>query len=350
MRLATFINYSPALALLVGAIPARLPAQHSAMDHAAIASAPTLRLTTDRARHEIVVEIGPIDLPADCGHVQLPPFHTTLPIDGWLHGYHIELVDTSGRAVPREMLHHVNVIEPSRRELFSPIMLRLAAAGQETDPVRLPRLLGFRVRKGQELIVTSMMHNPTGRDYGGVRLRIHFPYTTAKALIKPIAIFPFYMDVMPPAGRHAYDLPPGKSSRSWEARPAIAGRILGLGGHVHQYGTSLRLEDMTARKVIWAARPVIGNDGQITAMPMKKFITSLGVPVYPWHIYRVTAEYDNTSGQAIPGGAMGALGGVLIPSRPSRWPAVDRNDPQLKLDWELMHTTVGAGHVHGGNN
>jgi hypothetical protein len=349
MRLATILNYSPAFALLVGAIPVRLHAQHSAMDHAAIASAPTLRLTTDRARHEIVVEIGPVDLPADCGHVQLPPFHTTLPIDGWLHGYHIELGDTSGRAVPREMLHHVNVIEPSRRELFSPIMLRLAAAGQETDPVRLPRLLGYRVRKGQELIVTSMMHNPTGRDYGGVRLRIHFPYTTAKALIKPIAIFPFYMDVMPPASRHSYDLPLGKSSRSWEARPVVSGRIIGLGGHVHQYGTSLRLEDMTARRLIWAARPAIGTDGQITAMPMKKFITSLGVPVYPGHVYRVTAEYDNTSGEAIPGGAMGALGGVFIPGTPSRWPAVDRNDPQLKIDWELVHTSGGQGHVHGGS-
>jgi hypothetical protein len=348
MRLTTLLNRSLAFAFAASAIPTRLAAQQSAMAHATAASAPALRLTTDRARREIVVEIGPVDLPKDCGHVQLPPFHTNIPIDGWLHGYYIELVDASGRAVPRQILHHVNVIETDRRELFSPIMLRLAAAGQETDPVKLPRLLGYRVRKGQEFIVTSMMHNPTGRDYEGVRLRLHFPYTTVNALIKPIAIFPFYMDVMPPASRHSYDLPPGKSSRSWEAKPVVSGRILGVGGHVHQYGTSLKLEDLTARKVIWEARPAIGKDGQVTAMPMKTFITRLGVPVHPGHVYRVTAEYNNTSGETIPGGAMGALGGVFIPRKAARWPWVDRNDPQLKIDWELVHTSGSEGHVHGG--
>jgi hypothetical protein len=320
----------------------------AASSSAAAQQMPMLRLITDRERHEIVVEIGPIDLPKDCGHVQLPPFYMNSPLRGWLHGYYIDLIDSSGRAVPRQLLHHVNVIDPDRRELFSPIMLRLAAAGQETDPVKLPRLLGYRVRKGQEFIVTSMMHNTTSRDYEGVRLRIHFPYTTG-GLIRPISIFPFYMDVMPPASRHSYDLPPGKSSRSWEAKPVVSGRILGLGGHVHQYGTSMRLEDLTARKVIWSAKPAVGTDGQITGMPMKRFITRLGVPVRQGHLYRVTAEYDNTSGAAIPGGAMGALGGVFIPSRASRWPLADRNDPQLKIDWELVHTTGSEGHVHGGS-
>src|SRR6266542_468040 len=336
--------------LLLGVPVAYAPsarAQHTAVMRSAAAAAPSLRLITDRARHEIIVEIGPVDLPAACGHVQLPPFHSAIPIDGWLHGYTAELVDGNGRPVPRVMLHHVNVIEPDRHELFSPIMLRLAAAGQESDPVKLPRLLGYRIRKGQEFIVTSMLHNPTGRDYEGVRLRLHFPYTGSNALIKPIAIFPFYMDVMPPASRHSYDLPPGRSVKFWEGSPALSGRILGLGGHVHEYGTALKFEDMTTGKVIWDARPAVGKDGQIVAMPMTKFITRLGVPIRPDHIYRVTAEYNNTSGGPIIGGAMGAMGGVFIPSHSSRWPPVDPNDPALKLDWELVHTIGGEGHVHG---
>ncbi|HEY8164263.1 MAG TPA: hypothetical protein VIF83_01795 [Gemmatimonadaceae bacterium] len=349
IRLATFLFRRLKPLFLLGATPYVLLAQHSGMAHvAASAVTPTLRLITDQAQREIIVEIGPIDLPNDAGHIQLPPFHTQIPIDGWLHGFYIDLVDGNGRPVPRQILHHVNVIEPDRRELFSPIMLRLAAAGQETDPVKLPWLLGYRVRKGQEFIVTSMMHNPTGREYDGVRLRVHFPYTTG-GLIKPISIFPFYMDVMPPASRHSYDLPPGKSTRSWEARPVVSGRIIGIGGHVHQYGTSLRLEDLNTRKVIWAAQPAVGKDGQISSMPMKTFITRLGVPIKEGHVYRVTAEYDNTSGQTIPGGAMGALGGAFIPSSRARWPRVDRNDPQLKIDWELVHTGPGEGHVHGGS-
>ena len=314
-------------------------------------AAPTLtglRVRVDAPNRDLVLEVGPVDLPAGGGHRQLPAYHASIPVDGWLHGYRVEMVDARGRPVPRRTLHHVNVIAPGQRELFSPIMLRVAAAGQETPAVGLPRMLGYRVRRGQELIVTSMMHNPTGQDYRGVTLRIHFGYTPGDALMKPISVFPFYMDVMPPASLHSWDLPPGRSSRSWEARPAVAGRILGLGGHLHQYGTALRLTDVTAGKVLWEVKPRLDAEGEVVDMPTGLFVWRLGVPLRPDHLYRLTAEYNNPTGQMIPGGAMGALGGALVPDGDARWPGVDRNDPQLKLDWHLVHTGNQEGHMHGG--
>jgi hypothetical protein len=202
------------------------------------------------------------------------------------------------------------------------------------------------VHRGQELIVTSMLHNPTAQGYRGVRLRVHFPWTAADAVLRPMSVLPFYIDVMPPASLHSWDLPPGRSSRSWEARPAVAARILGVSGHLHQYGTDLRLEDVTAGKVLWDARPQVDRDGQVVAMPATKFIWQLGVPVRPDHVYRLTAEYFNPTGDTIPGGAMGALGGAVVPDGDARWPVVDRNDPQLKLDWHLVHTGNQGGHMH----
>jgi hypothetical protein len=53
-------------------------------------------------------------------------------------------------------------------------------------------------------------------------------------------VMPVYLDVVPHGGFHSYDLPPGRSERSWEGRPAVGGRILALGGHLHRYGVSLR--------------------------------------------------------------------------------------------------------------
>ena len=306
-----------------------------------------LRVHVDPDRRDLVMEVGPVDLPADGEHHQLPAFHARIPIDGWVHGFRVDLVDANGREVPRATLHHVNVITPDQRELFSQIMLRVAAAGQETDPVTLPRMVGYRVHRGQEMIVTSMLHNTTSRPYRGVRLRVHFPYTPADARLKPVSVLPFYIDVMPPASLHSYDLPPGRSSRTWEARPAVAARILGMGGHIHQYGTRLVMEDVTDGRVIWEARPTVGPDGQITGVPQNLFLWRLGIPVRPDHLYRVTAEYNNTSGETIPGGAMGTLGGAVIPDDASKWPAIDRNSPELKLDWHLVHTGNPAGHGHG---
>lgn len=311
------------------------------------ATAPGLQLRVDAGHRDVVLEVGPVDLPASGDHKQLPAYHARIPVDGWLHGYRVEMVDAQGRPVPRRTLHHVNVIVPGQRELFSPIMLRLAAAGEETAPVGLPRMLGYHVRSGQELIVTVMLHNPTPQAYRGVKLRLHFGYTPGDALLKPLSVFPFYMDVMPPASLHSWDLPAGRSSRSWEGRPAVAGRILGVGGHLHQYGTALRLEDVTAGTVIWTARPEVDRDGEVVGIPTSSFVWQLGIPVRPDHVYRLTAEYFNPTGQMIPGGAMGALGGAFVPDGNARWPGVDPNNPELKLDWHLVHTGNQGGHVHG---
>ncbi|HSU15886.1 hypothetical protein [Longimicrobium sp.] len=325
---------------------AQAPAAAPAMMAAPAANAPGLRVGVDAEHRDLVLEVGPVDLPANGGHRQLPAYHAALPVDGWLHGYRVEMVDADGRPVPRRTLHHVNVIVPGQRELFSPIMLRMAAAGQETAPVALPRMLGYRVRSGQELIVTVMMHNPTPTAYRGVKLRLHFGYTPGSAVLKPVSVFPFYMDVMPPASLHSWDLPPGRSRRSWEARPAVAGRILGVSGHLHQYGTALRLEDVTAGKVIWNGRPQVDGEGEVVGMPASYFVWQLGIPVRADHVYRITAEYDNPTGQTIPGGAMGALGGAIVPEGGARWPGVDPNNPELKLDWHLVHTGNQGGHMH----
>ncbi|MFN2564547.1 MAG: hypothetical protein ABR499_05985, partial [Gemmatimonadaceae bacterium] len=187
-------------------------------------------------RRELILELGSFDLPARAAHggsPQPPPRAVALPVAGWIQGYAVEIVDARGTRLPQGVLHHVNVIAPGRRELFSAIMQRVAAAGAETAPVRLPRLVGYPVRRGDTLIVTAMLQNRTGTTYPGARLRVRFPFTPATARIPRVSIQPFYVDVMPPAGLHSFDLPPGRSERSWEGRPTVAARILGVSGHLH---------------------------------------------------------------------------------------------------------------------
>ncbi|HEX6940831.1 MAG TPA: hypothetical protein VF158_15550 [Longimicrobiales bacterium] len=312
--------------------------------------APTLRVVEASDPRELVLELGPLELSANATHqdVRQPPAQTaTIPVDGWIHGFRVEIIDGEGNPVPQEVLHHVNVISPDQRELFSQIMLRIAAAGQETAPARLPRLIGYRVREGQRVLVTAMFHNPTPRAYHGAVLRVHLPYTPGSAWLRPISGFPFYLDVMPPASVHAYDLPPGRSSKSWEGSPAVPGRILGVGGHLHKYGVALRLEDVTAGEVLWEARPVLDEDGDVIGMPVARFFRTLGIPIRPDHVYRLTAIYDNPTGDTIPDGAMGALGGVFLPARGASWPAADPDHPEYRLDVELLHTPYDGHGGHG---
>jgi len=310
----------------------------------------SLRVRVDSAAHEMVMELGPFDLPSHGGHdvggeasmgsmgsmSSPPPRAALMPMNAWLHGYSIELVDERNQLLPASLIHHVNIIAPQRRELFSNIMLRIGAAGTETPPLRLPRMIGYRASVGDTVLVSSMLHNATMTAYRGVTLRVRVPYTSA-SWVEPFSIFPFYLDVMPPAGTHSFDLPPGRSEKYWEGKPAIAGRMLGVSGHLHKYGVELRLEDRTASRVIWSGKPAYDSAGNPAGMPLKKFLWKLGEPLNPSHVYRLTAVYDNPTGKTIPDGGMGALGGVMVPKGISRWPLVARDNAEYLLDLRVTY-------------
>jgi hypothetical protein len=300
---------------------------------------------------EYTIELGPFDLPAHSGHqgLQQPkPLALELPVDGWMRGLSYEVVDAQGNQLPNSLLHHLNLIAPDYRELFSDIMLRVGAFGSETKPYGVPFFLGYRIHPGDSLLVTAMLHNPTGRPISGAKLRVQLELSPARSWVRPVAVRPVYLDVMPPAGTHAFDLPPGRSSKSWEGRPAVAARLLAAGTHMHQYGTALRLEDVSAGKLIWEARPERGPKGEVLGMPTKYFLP-FGVPLHPDHIYRLTAEYDNPTGKVLVDGGMGALGGVVVPTSDDSWPGVARSDSVYQHDVRVT-TGDGAAHHHQAPN
>ena len=309
----------------------------------------------DGVRGEVVLGLDAVDLPANTGHgaVDQPGAYTTIvPVGGWLHGYSVELVDRAGRPVPREVLHHVNILRPGRRELFSPIMQRVGAAGAETGDVRLPRLLGYPISAGDSLIVVAEFHNPTDTSYEGVRLRVRMPHTPADDWPSPLRIYPFYVDVTPPAAPHGFDLPVGRSEASWEGRPAVSGRILGMGGHLHTYAVELRLEDVTAGRVVWRSEPIRDAAGTLIGMPQTSLWWRFGLPVEREHVYRLTAVYENPLGVPIREGGMGALGGIIVPTGEASWPTVDPTDEVYVEDYVLRVAQRGGrksevgGHGH----
>jgi hypothetical protein len=298
---------------------------------------PTLRV--EARRHELVLEYGPLALTAGGGHDatnEPPAILFQLPADGWMRGYVVELVDGAGRRLPQALLHHLNVIAKDKRDLFSNVMLRLGAAGPETREIILPRLLGVWGQRGDTLIMTVMLHNPTGRRYDDVRLRLRIPFVRATSRIGALTVYPVSVAIGPEEQPNTFDLPPGRSEHYWEGSPAVPARLLGLSGHLHRYGVALRFEDRTDRKVIWEIRPKSDIAGDVREMPISLFLWTLGKPIRPDHVYRLTAVYDNPEGRTIPAGGMGVLGGVVLLPRGGRWPAVDRSHREYVADVQAI--------------
>ena len=99
---------------------------------------PQIEVRVDSAHREITLTARGISIPAGmtyAHHALESAVRFQWPVDGWVHGYRLDVVDSSGRAMPRTSFHHGGVANLDRRQLAYPIAERLFAAGQETRPV-----------------------------------------------------------------------------------------------------------------------------------------------------------------------------------------------------------------------
>ena len=319
----------------------------------------------DASKKEILIDLPGIPLPSHTGHHGggggFPPVvRFEMPVNASLYGFRVEVVDGQGNQLPAGLIHHFNLIDPNARELFLPISRRVMAAGKETGPQKLPWLLfGLPYQKGALLVASGMLHNPTDTDYDDVRMRLVLQYVPGG---RPWPFWegsPFQLDVAFPVGDKSFALPTGVSTRSYEASPAVAGKIVAIGGHVHESATRIELLDVKENRVIWAAAPTLDAEQNVAGVPIGKLyrLGSLGYPIQPGRTYRVTVTYDNTTGAPIEAGGMGVVGGLFVPARGAALPAANKGDSLFVADARhylrvMNMTTDSAGtamsheHIH----
>jgi hypothetical protein len=195
------------------------------------------------------------------------------------------------------------------------------------------------VTRGDSLLLIGALFNATDDDLDSVYLRMTITYAEARRDIRHRDVLPLYLDVLPP-GHRVFDVPPGEWRETHEWSPAIAGRIIALGGHLHQYGTALVLEDQTSGDTIWVGTAQYGRDGKLNGVSRKIFLR--GVAVRPDHRYRITVVYHNPT-DAVLRGAMGKIGGLFLPERGARVPFAERRDAGYVRD---LHVLLAAAHAH----
>lgn len=310
---------------------------------------PELSLRVDATRKTLWLEMGPVSLAANVAYQDAALAlggAGVFPLDAWLYRFEVVITDASGRRVSERVLHHLAAFAPGDRDLVSPIMGRIVAFGTETQAVALPRPLGYRVHAGDSVLVAAALFNPTARPLDSLYVRVRIDYATTDSRARHTAVLPLYLDAHdePGGGARAFDVPPGRWETSAEWSPAVPGRLLAAGAHLHKHGVAIILEDVTARKILWRATPTCDRDGEIVGMPIKLFRGGDGVRLDPGHVYRLTAIYQNPTGEVIRG-AMGKMGGVFRPDRRAPVPAADRAHPEYLRDREAQ-TTREHRHRH----
>src|SRR5262249_13543046 len=186
-------------------------------------------------------------------------------------------------------------------------------------------------------------------DLEGVFLKVTMLWTPKNQNPQPVNSLPIYMDVnLTVGGSNTFDVVPGRSSKSYEFTLPVGGRLLGVGGHLHDYGVRVRLEDAETGRVNTRATATRDSAGHVSKVSRKLYgVTGEGLKLKGNHRYRVVGEYDNPTGETLVKGAMAHMVGLFVPDDMSKWPAIDPNDPLYQRDLASLQVRGAGGEMEG---
>jgi len=305
---------------------------------------PQVAISVDSARGEVIITAGPYDLP------NMPPDMAEMhmgtpqvlrfdwPVDGGLRGFNLSMQTADGKPLPKSIIHHLIAVNFDRRQIVYQMVERLFGWGKETDPVMLPSGVGVPLAKGQHLGAYAMWHNDSGHDIHNAYLKMTLAFIPKARLQNPV--LPLYVDVNNHIGGvTTFDLPPGKSTHAYDFEFPLSGRLIGIGGHLHDYGVAVRFEDAETGKVLVRLKSDRDSKGEISKVG--RFIWGFheeALPIEAHHKYRVVAEYDNPTGKTIAQGGMGHINGVFSPNDMADWPVLDLANADIQRDIATLPT------------
>jgi hypothetical protein len=333
----------------------RAPAEAPQMDHSQqggfmqggmhheIAKGVTLDARVDEAGHTVTLRVGPMNLPARTSHMKMPQPPDQVwgvPFDGWLLAYHPKMVDANGSAIPGAVLHHAAFWNENRSDFLCPGKEEhIFGAGSEmTDWAEVPGY-GYHVQKGDKIRIETMVYNPTDTSYDKAYLEVVIPFqTTSDASPARKNVYPAWIDVRV-CGNSSYDVKPGKSEESGVVVVKYDGVLLGVGGHLHDYGKEIVLRDVTRNDTVATLDATSDIQGHLQSIPVKLFVEQGGYKFAKGDVLKVSASYDNPTGKLLRDGAMGIAVGYFVPTN-------DTNMTALRRAPKAAHKMAGMSLSH----
>lgn len=328
------------------------------------ADTPPLAVAVNSSRNEVTLALGPMHLAGSApgeGHQGmhhgghgLPLVKFDWPVSGWIRGFRIRITGRESRPLSRRLLHHLNLLHLERRQLVEPVYERTIAVGQETEDAILPASIGVRIEAGAEMALLSVFANESSDDLDDVTLELVITYLPANTMPRPREVRPLAFDVgFRPGESDAFDVGPGRTVRERDFVLATGGRLLGVGGHLHDYAESIALVDLTSGKTLFELRTRADSSGKLSGVERKLFgVRGDGLRLRAGRPYRVVAVYRNPLEYTLVEGGMAVLAGIFAPDAAADWPALDRSDRVFLADLagldRMGWVTQGArvGHRH----
>ena len=263
---------------------------------------------------QLIIRVGPFSLPANVHHSHMQNLFLQVPFDAWFLSYQPSIVDGTKSVVPKELVHHVDFFSIAREDfLCRDGYEHFFSIGQEMQYWPPLRGVGYRVTKGRRIMIRPMLKNPTGTPYHNVFIEVQINYQRVSESPRLKNIYPAWFHIGQ-CVTTSYDLKPGRNVNSSQVTVAFPGRLLGVGGHMHTYGTSLMLENESRHEEIVAIIARKDSSGSFQSMPIISLLpSSRGYRLNRNDRIKLTAVYENPTGKVLRNKAMGIMVGYFLP-------------------------------------
>jgi hypothetical protein len=309
-----------------------------------------IRTTVDSAKHAVVITLGPCLVPA-LGAMEMPGMssmammehapghedvrvHFRWPADVWMRSFALQLFDRDHHRLNQPTtMHHMELLNFDRRQVLYPMVERVFGMGEETSSAKTPKSIGLPLDAGTDMGLYVMWNNHTDHNLEGVTFQLTIGYSPRNLAPRPTIVLPFKADVnVHPGAGDAFDLPPGGGTRAALFTMEVSGRLIAVGGHLHDFGKELRLEDVSSGRVLARAKALRKADGEVTGVSHGLYgIFGRGPHLIAGRQYRLVAVYQGSPTDSIKG-AMGLMGGIFAPDDYRKWPKLDRTNPDYLID------------------
>jgi len=308
-----------------------------------------VKAVVDSAKHAVVITLGPCLVPAlgpmgmhDMSMAMMGHgpgnedvrVHFRWPADVWMRSFDLQLFDKDHKRLNQPTtMHHMELLNFDRRQVLYPMVERVFGLGEETGSAKVPKSVGLPLDAGMDMGLYVMWNNHTAKDLDGVTLQLTIDYSPRNLVPRPTIVLPFKADVnIHPGAGDAFDLPPGGGSRSAVFTMGVSGRLIAVGGHMHDFGKEVRLEDVATGKVLARVSAFRRPNGEVTGVSHGLYgILGRGRHLVAGRQYRLVAVYQGSPKDSIYG-AMGLMGGIFAPDDYTKWPKLDRTNPDYLID------------------
>ncbi len=208
----------------------------------------------------------------------------------WVIGYKTDLLDSRGKSPGENYLCHT-FFSDQRVDQREENELKGIYSDAFTPEVRLPNGFGIPLLQSERLHWMPMFNN-RGDQPARVEMKVVITLIRAKDLKKPLR--PLYASLRSVQTPHLFFVPPGRDERQVTFELPFDGRIHFLGTHIHPHGVSIELYNVSRRERVWKAARKSDPEGA-----MEVYSNPEGYPVHSGETYKITAVYQNPSGEKI---------------------------------------------------